>query len=72
MAFDVVGHAGGIAILWQPGEVELSEWRANKYSLMEDFCLLNMGVKGTLGNIYDLSCFLEKHAFIDFLGWIKE
>ena len=39
---------------------------------MEDFCLLNMGVKGMLGNIYDLSCFLEKQAFMDFLGWIKE
>ena len=36
------------------------------------FCLLHTGVKGTLGNIYSPSFFLEKHAFIDFLGCIKE
>ena len=31
---------------------------------------MDAGVKGSLGNIYGLSCFLEKQAFIDFLGWV--
>ena len=55
MALDVVGQAGGIAILWKPSEVELLGWRDNKYSLMVEFCLLNTGFKVTLGNIYNLS-----------------
>ena len=71
MALDAMGQAGGIAILLQPGVVELLGWRANKFSLMTDFCLLDSGVKGMLGNIYGLSCFPKKHAFIDFLGWVK-
>ena len=71
MALDVVGQVGRIEILWKPRVVELSGWRANKFSLMADFCLLDFGVKGSLGNIYGPSCFLEKHAFIDFLGWVK-
>ena len=40
MALDAVGKAGGIAILWQPGVVELSDWCAKKNSLMADFHLL--------------------------------
>ena len=71
MALDVVGQAGGIAILWQPRVAELSGWRANKFSLMADFCLLDSGVKGSLGNIYGPSCFPEKQAFIYFLGCFK-
>ena len=63
-----VGQEGGIVILWKPGVVELSGWWDNKYSLMADFCLLDSSVKGTLGNIYGPSFFLEKQAFIDFLG----
>ena len=71
MALDVVGQAGGISIMWQLGLVELLGWRDNKFSLMAKFCLLDSGVKGPLENIYGLTCFLEKHAFIDFLGWVK-
>ena len=36
MALVVVGQVGGIEILWQAREVELSGWRANKYSLMAE------------------------------------
>ena len=38
---------------------------------MEDYHLLDSGMKGSLGNVYGPSSFPEKKAFIDFLSWIK-
>ena len=69
MALDAAGKSGGIAILWLPQVVELSNWSINKFSLLEDFHHLVSGAKGTLVNIYGPSSFLEKQAFIDFLEW---
>ena len=68
MATDVVDQSRGIAILWQPHSVEFSLWRANKFSLMVDFCLMDLGVRGTLGNIYGPSGFPEKQSFVDLLN----
>ena len=67
MALDAAGQAGGIAILWLPHVVELSNWRANKFALLVDFHHLESGAEGTLVNIYGPSSFPEKQAFIDFL-----
>ena len=36
------------------------------------FCLLDFGVRGTVGNIYGPSSFPEKQAFMDLLVWLKE
>ena len=69
MALDATRKSGGIAILWLPQVVELSNWRANKFSLLADFQHLVLGAKGTLVNIYGPSSFPEKQAFIDFLEW---
>ena len=66
-----MGQAGGIAILWKPEVVGLSSWRANKFSLMGDFHLLDFGVRGSLGNVYGPSSYPKKQAFIYFLGWVK-
>ena len=71
MALDVVGQVGGVAIFWKPRVVELSDWRANKFSLMADFHILDSGVKGSPGNVYGRNSFPEKQAFIDFLSWLK-
>ena len=60
MALDAVRQSRGVAIFWQPRRVELSEWRANKFSLMEDFCILDSRVKGSLRNVYGPNSFLEK------------
>ena len=57
MATDAAGQSGGIAILWHPQLVELSNWRANKFSLMADFCFPDSGVRGMTGNIYGPSSF---------------
>ena len=70
MAINAAGQSGGIAILWQPRMVEFSNWRANKFSLMAYFCLLDYGVQGMVGNIYGPSCFPEKQSFMDFLDWL--
>ena len=35
MATDAEGMGGGLAILWNPRLVDLSEWRASHFSLME-------------------------------------
>ena len=60
MALDAVRQSGDVAIFGQPRRVELSDWRANKFSLMTDLCILDSGVKGSLGNVYGPSSFLEK------------
>ena len=60
MALDAAEQSGGIAILWTPQVVELSNWRANKFSLIADFHHLVSGVKGTLVNTYGPRSFPEK------------
>ena len=72
MAIDAAGQYGGIAILWQPRTVEFSNWWANKFSLIADFCLLDSGVQGMVGNIYGPSCFPKKQSFMYFLNWLQE
>ena len=72
MAIDAAGQSGGIAILWQPRSVEFSNWQANKFVLMDDFCFLDSGVHGKVGNIYGPSYFPEKQSFMDFLNWLQE
>ena len=52
--------------------MEFSNWRANKFALMANFCLLDFGVRGTVGNIYGPSCFPKKQSFMDLLNWLKE
>ena len=52
MALDVDGMAWGITVLWQPNVVDLEEWWDNQFSLMADFQLLDIGVKGSLMNVY--------------------
>ena len=71
MALDVVGQVGGVAILWQPRVVELSNWRANKLVLMVYFHILDSGVNGSLGNVYGPISFPAKQYFIGFLSWLK-
>ena len=60
MDLDADGKSRGIAILWLPQVVELTNWRANKFALLADFHHLVSGVKGTLVNIYGPSSFPEK------------
>ena len=67
MALDVSQQFGGVAVLWNPRVVELSNWRPNKFSLIVDFRHLVTGMKGTLVNTYGPSNFPENQAFLDFL-----
>ena len=60
ISLDAVGKSGGIAIFWLPQVVDLTNWSANKFSLMADFHHLVSGVKGALVNIYGPSSFPEK------------
>ena len=71
MATDAAGQSGGIAILWHPRLVELSNWRANKLALMAEFCFLDSGVRRMTGNIYGPSSFQAKQSFLGFLQWIQ-
>ena len=72
MALDVVGQSGGVEIFWQPQTMELTDWRANKFKVMEDFYFLDSRVKGSLLNVYGPSSFPEKQSFMDLLSWFKE
>ena len=38
---------------------------------MANFHLLDIGVKGSLMNVYGPSGFPHKHAFLDLLSWVK-
>jgi len=69
LATDAIGMASGLAILWQPHGVLLSDWRENKFFIFVDFSFPGSEVKGTVVNIYGSSAFPQKHAFLDFLGW---
>ena len=40
--------AKGVAMLWHPNVIDLSEWRANHFSLMANFRFLETGVKSRL------------------------
>ena len=71
MALDAVGQASGVAILWKPRVVELSDWRENKFALIAYFCILDLGVKGSLGNVYGPISFPAKQYFIGFISWLK-
>ena len=71
MALDASGQSGGVAVLRNPQAVELSNWRANKFSLIADFRHLVTRMKGTLANTYGPSSFPEKQAFLDFLEWVN-
>ena len=46
MALDVARQSGGLAILWHPQVVDITDWRENKFALMVDFQHLDSGVKG--------------------------
>ena len=57
MATDANGMKGGMAILWQPKEVDLLEWRAGHFSLIAEFQILGSEIKGMIANIYGPSAF---------------
>ena len=49
---DVDGMKGGMAILWKPREVDLLEWRDDHFSLIMEFQILGLEIRGTIANIY--------------------
>ena len=50
--------------------VDLLEWRAIHFSLMEEFKILGSGITGTVVNTYGPSSFPRKHAFVHHLRWL--
>ena len=71
VALNAVEMAGGCAILSYPNVVDLTEWHATQFVLIASFRHLSSGSKGSLMNIYGPSAFPKKHAFLDFLEWVK-
>ena len=57
MELDADGLKRGMAILWQPREVDLLEWRAGHFSLLAEFQILGTKITGTIVNIYGPSSF---------------
>ena len=57
MEIYVEGMGGGMTILWNPRMIELSEWHASHFYLVESFKFLGSGVTGTLVNVYVPSAF---------------
>ena len=57
MATYMVGMKWGMAILWQLREVNLLEWRAGHFSLIEEFQILGSEISGMIANIYGPSSF---------------
>ena len=63
MATDADRMAGGMAVLWRPSIIDLSEWRSNHLSLIAKFKFSGSRIIGTLVNGYGPSAFPQKHAF---------
>ena len=61
---------GGIAILWQHKFVDLSDWKASRFSLMADLKILDACTTGTIANIYGPNAFAQKQDFIHHLRWV--
>ena len=69
MAIDAQGTASGLAILWQPEEVSLTNFWATRFSLFADFQICRTFVKGVLTNVYGLRIFSQKVVFLETLPW---
>ena len=72
VAIDSKGVAGGLGILWNPREVNLSILLENSFSLSVDFHILGTRIKGFLTNVYGPLKAEHKFSFLDSLSVINK
>ena len=69
---DSKGAAGGIDILWNPQEVNLSGFVATSFFLSVDFHILGTRIRGFFTNIYGPPKVEQKLSFLDSPNFIKK
>jgi len=69
-AIDAQGASGGLAILWDPNQVRLSNFLSTRRSLSADFVVIGAGGNGYLTNVYGPTALGEKSSFLNTLAWI--
>ena len=72
IAIDSKGVAGGLGILRNPREVNLSILLATSFSLSEDFHILGTRVKGFMTNVYGPLKAEQKFLFLDSFSIINK
>ena len=72
VAVDAQGASGGLAILWDPGQVSLSNFLTTRRSISADFQVIGAGGKGYLTNVYGPNNMGEKKGFLSSLEWIYQ
>ena len=72
IAIDAKGEAGGLGILWNPREVNLSILLETSFSISADFHILGTRIKGFLTNVYGPLKAEKKFSFLDSLSVINK
>jgi len=70
VAVDAQGASGGLAILWDPRQVKLSNFLATRRSISADFQIIGAGGLGYLTNVYGPNAPGDKPEFLNYLEWI--
>jgi hypothetical protein len=68
ITLDAQGSAGGLALLWNPSEIYLSDFFSTKYSLSTHFQLTGSSLSGTLTNVYGPNLLLTNYTFLPLLS----
>jgi len=72
VAVDAQGASGGLAILWDPRQVKLSNFFCTRRSISADFQIIGAGGLGLLTNVYGPNAPGEKPDFLNLLEWINQ
>ena len=72
MGIDARGFFGGLGILWDPSQVNLSGFQGTRYSLTTDFRVVGFPIKGMLTNVYGPQREGDKRDFLGYLRGLRE
>jgi len=71
LAVDANGAAGGLALIWNPNQVTLSNCFATPFSIFVDLYILGTNISGVIMNVYGPHNPRIKINLLESLQWIK-
>lgn len=71
MGQDVVGRAGGLAILWNPEEFQFENWVSMPRILLGTFRIIGSSKWILLTGVYGLHLMSERRSFLQNMGTIR-
>ena len=72
VARDVEGAMGGLALMWNPNLVSLSNLCSTSFSTSRRFQILGPNIQGVVTNVYGPFQSCKKSTFLSNLGYLKE